>query len=104
MSIQAAVSKYHMQGKRCEVNALHHTVMEVWNNGHLSEKAFKNVHGRLQVVLKCIVDDNGGNSLVESRRGKLFRDATITDSDEETNENEDDSSSMSSTDDEMDEN
>jgi hypothetical protein len=34
---------------------------------------------KLRVVLTCIVDDKGGNSLVESKRGKLFRDATIID-------------------------
>jgi hypothetical protein len=37
------------------------------------------VYARLRVVLSCIVEDQGGNSLVETKRGKLFRDATIID-------------------------
>jgi len=43
----------------------------------LSPNAFTNVFNRLRVVLTCIVDDNGGNELVEAKRGKLFRDATL---------------------------
>ena len=46
---------------------------------YLSSKAFYNVHSRLKVVLSCIVQDKGDNSLVESKRGKLFRDATLID-------------------------
>ncbi len=30
-------------------------------------------------MLSCIVEDGGGNSLVERKRGKLFRDDTIVD-------------------------
>ena len=45
----------------------------------MSPTAFKNVYNHLQVVLQCILKDNGGNQLVEKRRGKLFRDATIVD-------------------------
>ena len=57
----------------------------------MSPNAFQNVHRRLRVVLTCIVDDRGGNSLVEPKRGKLFRDATlVVDLDEEDeNENND---------------
>ena len=44
-------------------------------------------HRRLRVVLSCIVDDKGGNSLVEAKRGKLFRDATIIDLTEDGNDN-----------------
>ncbi len=45
----------------------------------MSSDAFKNVFGRLRVVLSCIVEDGGGNSLVERKRGTLFRNATIVD-------------------------
>ena len=38
-----------------------------------------NVHGRLQVVLVCIVDDDGGNDKVEEKRGILHREATLID-------------------------
>ena len=63
------------------------SVEDAWNN-YLSPKSFKNVHMRLRVVLSCIVDDKGGNSLVETKRGKLFRDATIIDLIEDDDKNE----------------
>jgi hypothetical protein len=61
-------------------------VLEAWD-GYLSQKAFSNVYNRLIAVLTCIVDDNGGNQLVESKRGKLFRDATIIDLTDEDAQN-----------------
>ena len=61
--------------------------MDAWNY-YLSPDAFKNLHKRLQVVLSCIVEDKGDNSLVETKRGKLFRDATIMDLTEDDDENE----------------
>ena len=60
---------------------------EAWN-GYLSQEALSNVYKRLIVVLVCIVDDNGGNRLVESKRGKLFRDATIIDLTDEDDQND----------------
>ncbi len=77
MSIQSAVMKTHY-GRRCHHDALAKSVEDAWN-GYLSQEAFTNVYKRLRVVLACIVDANGGNRLVESKRGKLFRDATIID-------------------------
>jgi hypothetical protein len=77
MSIQCSVMNVHY-GRKCHHDALAKSVEEAWN-GYLSQKAFTNVYNRLRVVLTCIVDDNGGNRLVESKRGKLFRDATIID-------------------------
>jgi len=77
MSIQAAVTRVHHM-RRCHHEALAKSVVDAWN-GYLSPQAFKNVHARLRVVLSCIVEDQGGNSLVETKRGKLFRDATIID-------------------------
>jgi hypothetical protein len=78
MSIQAAVTRVHHQTRRCHHDALAQSVLDAWN-GYLSPQAFKNVYARLRVVLSCIVEDQGGNSLVETKRGKLFRDATIID-------------------------
>ena len=75
MSVQAAVVKAH-RNRRCHPDALAKSITEAWDHG-LSSKAFNNVFGRLKVVLRCILDDNGGNTLVESKRGKLFREATI---------------------------
>ena len=77
MSIQSAVMKVHY-GRKCHHDALAKSVEDAWSR-YLSQEAFYNVHRRLRVVLVCIVDDDGGNRLVESKRGKLFRDATIID-------------------------
>ena len=54
------------------------SVVDAWEN-YLSPRAFRNVYSWLRVVLGCIVEGRGGNDLVESKRGKLFRDATIID-------------------------
>jgi hypothetical protein len=83
MSIQAAVTRVHHM-RRCQADALAQSVEDAWNS-YLSPQAFQNVFNRLRVVLACIVDDKGGNTLVESKRGKLFRDATIIDLTEEDN-------------------
>ena len=77
MSMQAAVQKVHGLW-RCNHKALATSVVEAWNN-YLSKEAFANVHGRLQVVMRCILDAKGVNDLVESKRGRLFCDATILD-------------------------
>ena len=85
MSIQSAVQRVHHM-RRCHHDALAASVHDAWES-YLSPKAFYNVHNRLRVVLRCILDDRGGNRLVETKRGKLFRDATIIDL---TNEYDDD--------------
>jgi hypothetical protein len=77
MSIQNKVEKVH-HGKRPDCDALARSIEEAWEH-HLSPQAFLNVWKRLRRVLKLIVDDKGGNNLVESERGKLFRDPTIDD-------------------------
>ncbi|KAG7374975.1 hypothetical protein IV203_014070 [Nitzschia inconspicua] len=75
MSIQAVVTRVHRR-RGSHPDALARSVEDAWNN-YLSPSAFQNVHERLKIVLHCIVDDNGGNSLVERKRGKLFRDCMI---------------------------
>ncbi len=75
MSIQTSVTKVH-QMKRCNHDALARSVVNAWEH-YLNKEAFINVHARLRVVLVCIVDGKGSNDLVESKRGKLFRDATL---------------------------
>ena len=85
MSIQAAVQRVHHM-RRCHHDALAASVDEAWRS-YLNSKSFHNVWRRLRVVLVCILDDEGGNQKVESKRGKLFRDATIIDL---TNEDDDD--------------
>ena len=64
-ALQSRVEKQHF-GKRCEVNALSHTVMDTWNNGHLDEMITK-VFLRLKKVLVLIVEANGKNDLVEQK-------------------------------------
>ena len=86
MSIQAVVTRVHHK-RRCHPDALAASVKDAWSN-YLSPMAFKNVFNRLRVVLSCIVQDQGGNSLVEAKRGKLFRDATLVVDLNEEDENE----------------
>lgn len=86
MSIQSQVVKAHHM-RRCNKDALSKSVYDAWNN-YLSIRAFKNVHGRLRVVLAAIVEGNGSNDLVEAKRGKLFREATIIDDNEGAPEDE----------------
>jgi hypothetical protein len=88
--------------RRCHHDALAQSVEDAWNS-YLSPQAFKNVHGRLRVVLTCIVDDKGGNSLVESKRGKLFRDATIIDLTEENHDDDNENEVQAFTLDDLDE-
>ena len=60
---------------------------DAWSS-HLNEGAFLRVYKRIRVVLRCILDDDGGNHLVEKKRGKLFRDCTIIDLTDENEDNE----------------
>ena len=62
--------------RKCHHEVLAKSVVDAWEN-KLSTQAFANVFRRLRVVLSCIVEDRGGNALVEEKRGVLFRDATI---------------------------
>ena len=75
MSIQSAVQRVHFM-RRCHHDALAQSVEDAWAS-ELSIRAFQNVWKRLRVVLRCILDDDGGNQLVEEKRGKLFRAANI---------------------------
>jgi hypothetical protein len=86
MSIQAKVQQVHFM-RRCHHDALATSVEEAWQS-YLNINAFTRVFRRIRVVLRCILDDNGGNQRVEAKRGKLFRDATIIDLTEEAEENE----------------
>ena len=78
-----SIVNHHMW--QCHHEALAQSVEDAWH-GYLFSQAFKNVHSRLRVIT-CIVDDKGGNRRVESKRGKLFCDATIIDL---TKDNDDD--------------
>ena len=52
------------------------SVSDAWNK-IFSAKTFKNVHGRMQFIVVCVVDDKGLNELVEKKRGKMFCYSTL---------------------------
>ena len=70
MALQSVVEKMH-HGKRQHLKALCKTVTAAW--GNLEEEKLKNVYERWKLVLDLIIADNGGDRLIESNRGKLFR-------------------------------
>ena len=84
--------------RRCHAVALAMSVQDAWDK-YLSPNAFQNMHGRLRLVLQCILEDNGGNSLMESKRGKLLRDATVLEDPIDRDENKEDESGSESSDD-----
>ena len=57
--------------QRCEVNVFVRSVYETWEKGKLNELITK-VFNRRKSFLVLIVEGNGGNELVESKRGKKF--------------------------------
>ena len=72
-SLQWAMDKL-MRGKRGDMEALVQGVACVWEDGAAGElsTAFSNVFKRLGRVLHLITEDNGGNELVEKKRGKRW--------------------------------
>ncbi|KAG7373068.1 hypothetical protein IV203_033792 [Nitzschia inconspicua] len=83
MSIQAVVTRAHHR-RGSHPDALARSVEDA-RNDYLSPSAFQNLHKRLKIVLHYIVDDNGGNSLVERKRGKLFCVCMILEIDDDDN-------------------
>ena len=69
-ALQWAVDRM-MRGQRGDVHALVEGVQRVWSENGLDTQ-FTNVWNRLKRVLILIAQDDGGNSLVESHRGKQF--------------------------------
>jgi hypothetical protein len=68
MTLQAAVERVHYL--HCaDKDALFRSVKETWDMIDQTQ-AFSNVWGRLRNVLVLIKSDGGGNSLVETKRGK----------------------------------
>ena len=70
MALQSVVEKLH-HGQRQHLTALCNTVTKAW--GELDRVKLTNVYERWKLVLDLILEDNGGDRLIESRRGKLFR-------------------------------
>ena len=73
--MQARVKKEH-KGRQCEVNALFKSVMDAWTNGHLNTM-ITSVFKQLKNVLVMINEAKGKNDLVETKRGKKFRDLDL---------------------------
>jgi hypothetical protein len=71
LSIQAAVEK-RMHLREGDKEALANATTEAWK-AHLSAESFTRVCDRLRNVLALTAEDNGGNALVEEKRGKAFR-------------------------------
>ena len=69
MAFQNVVEKQHI-GSLKEANCLAWAVDRAWKDLKLVK--LKNVQNRLLLVLDLIIEDDGGNRLVESKRGKLF--------------------------------
>ena len=70
MAFQNVVEKLHF-GCMKENNALARTVDKAWEE--LEPVKLINVFNLWKLVLDLIIDDEGGNRKVESKRGKLFR-------------------------------
>ena len=70
MAFQNVVEKIHA-GKVRERDTLARTVKEAWRK--MEPVKLTNVWHCWRLVLDLIIEDNGGNRKVESKRGKLFR-------------------------------
>ena len=64
--------------KRCNANALVNSVLKTWNDGHLNHSITK-VFLRLKPVLCNIIEANGANDLVESKRGIKHKNLKLED-------------------------
>ena len=69
MAFQSVVEKAHHRHRK-EKEALCRTVEKAWED--LDPIKLTNVYNRWKMVLDLIIEDNGGDALVESKRGKLF--------------------------------
>ena len=63
--------------RRSEINVLVRYVNERCEKGKLNELITK-VSNRLKSFLVLIVESNGGNELVDSKRGKIFRNLDLS--------------------------
>ena len=69
MVTQSVVEKLHFRN-RTHVKSLWRTCETAWEE--LETAKISNVYGRWKKVLDLIIEDEGGDRLVEARRGKLF--------------------------------
>ncbi len=99
MALQNVVEKMHYR-KRTELGSLCRTVEDAWKE--FQPIKLTNVYRRWKMVLDLIIEDEGGDDLVESKRGKLYRapseEAEDLDSDENENEAQGDESTITADD------
>ena len=69
MALQNVVEKLHFR-QRTEIEALCRTVEAAWKV--LEPIKLENVYARWPKVLDLIIEDDGGDRFVESKRGKLY--------------------------------
>lgn len=74
MAVQHVVESLHFH-RRKEIKALAETVEEAWHS--FEPIKLENVYKRWKKVLSLIIEDEGGDRLVESKRGKLFSAPTV---------------------------
>ena len=92
MALQNVVEKLHFK-KRMELTSLCNTVEDAWDE--LESVKLTNVFTRWKMVLDLIIEDNGGDRLVEARRGKLYREPSadeLEDGDADEDDEDDESS------------
>ena len=83
MALQNVVQKLHFK-QRSQPDALARTLMRAWDE--LDPQKLINIDRRWLMVLYLIIEDKGGDRLVEKRRGKLYSEppADVEDLDVET--------------------
>ena len=69
MALQNVVEKLHFC-KRMETKTPCSTVVDSWKSPQRMN--FLNIYNRWLLVLDLIIDNNGGNRLVETKRSKLY--------------------------------
>ena len=69
MALQNVVEKLHFR-KCLEAKVLCNTVEDAWKQ--LDSINLQNVYNRWKMVLKFIIEDSGGDRLIEANRGKLY--------------------------------
>lgn len=69
MAFQNVVERLHFR-HQIELQALARTVTRLWDE--LDPVKLTNVYNRWKLVLDLIIEDEGGDRLIESRRGKLY--------------------------------
>ena len=69
MAMQSVVEKEHF-GQVKNPDALWWTMERAWEM--LVPKKLNNIYERWKLILELIIEDEGGNHLIESKRGKLY--------------------------------